>query len=460
MVVIHTTSKLYNTLHDVMENIKPVMQKQLVSITTKVDNANSFAFYQAGTTNQGTRFYWASADRTLTLVGIGETVAFESDDNGFDAVHHSFGQLLENAAIYNDYEASGTGPIAFGGFAFDPLKEGSVTWGDFPNSSMVIPTYLLTIVHQESYLTINALVEPGESLEPYIAQSVQFMESTFQREQMPYLIQQEEVAPEEWKQIVKDATEDIKRGVIDKVVLAREMIATFSENIPISSLLNVLSEQQHQSYIFAFERGMSCFVGSTPERLVKVEQRSLLSTCLAGTISRGQTQEEDEQLGSYLLHDEKNLQEHDFVVQMIKQAVELCCDDVVVPDGPILYPLRNLQHLYTPVKGKLQQGYTILDVVQRLHPTPALGGYPVEASIEFIRDKEPFHRGWYAAPIGWFDPKDNGEFAVAIRSALLYQNQATLFAGCGVVEDSQPEVEYEETAIKFSPMLQALGGLQ
>ncbi|UOQ94207.1 chorismate-binding protein [Halobacillus shinanisalinarum] len=139
----------------------------------------------------------------------------------------------------------------------------------------------------------------------------------------------------------------------------------------------------------------------------------------SGTVPRGKDEKEDYLLGQHLLNDPKNRQEHDFVVQMIREAVEACCYNIDIPSAPVVYPLKNLQHLYTPVTATLESGYTLLDVVERLHPTPALGGMPQKQSVDYIRKNETLNRGWYAGPVGWFDGHNNGEFAVAIRSALL-----------------------------------------
>ena len=157
---------------------------------------------------------------------------------------------------------------------------------------------------------------------------------------------------------------------------------------------------------------------------------------------------------------EKNLMEHQYVVDMIKEAMEETCSEVIIPEQPRLLKLKNIQHLYTPVKGKANQDTSLLSLVERLHPTPALGGLPKNAAIEKIREVEDLDRGLYGGPIGWFDYQGNGEFAVAIRSGLIQGDEASIFAGCGVVEDSIAEMEYEETNIKFTPMLSALGGLK
>jgi menaquinone-specific isochorismate synthase len=119
--------------------------------------------------------------------------------------------------------------------------------------------------------------------------------------------------------------------------------------------------------------------------------------------------------------------------------------------------MRDIQHLYTPVIGESRHAVSLFSLVERLHPTPALGGTPRDKALEMIREIEPLDRGWYAAPIGWIDALENGEFAVAIRSGLLQGREASIFAGCGVVGDSEPLSEYEETKVKLKPMLSALG---
>src|SRR5690625_2189317 len=304
------------------------------------------------------------------------------------------------------------------------------------------------------------------------------------------------------------------------------MRISLEDEIIVGDVLEKLIETQPNSYIFAIEKGSDCFVGATPERLVKVTGNELLSTCLAGTAPRGETKEADEKIGSDLLNDAKNCEEHEYVVQMIKESIDPACENIYIPDKPVIYPLANLQylytpvtadfkegntiidlvkkinsdllndaknreeheyvvqmnkesidsaceninipdkpviyplanlqHLYTPVTADLKEGNTINDLVKKLHPTPALGGLPSEAALQFIRDHERLDRGWYGAPVGWLDDRFNGEFAVAIRSGLIQADEASIFAGCGVMKDSVPEHEYEETNVKFLPMLNVL----
>src|SRR5699024_8505537 len=171
-----------------------------------------------------------------------------------------------------------------------------------------------------------------------------------------------------------------------------------------------------------------------------LEGNRLLSTCLAGTAPRGETKEEDESIQHALFNDDKNREEHAYVVQMIKESMEPYCTDIHIPEEPVLYPLKNLQHLYTPVSATLNSTNSVFDIIQSLHPTPALGGVPKKESLAFIRKHEQLDRGWYGAPIGWLDSNQNSEFVVAIRSGLIKGKDISLFAGCGVMRDSDPQM--------------------
>ncbi|KGX89516.1 isochorismate synthase [Pontibacillus halophilus JSM 076056 = DSM 19796] len=463
--MIKVKSKYFlNKLYEALNTIQSERTPQLISVSAPIEHLNVFGFYQAGAHYAGSRSFWMNADRSLTLVGVGSAYTIEAKSDRFKAIETEWSKILEDADIHNQSDVPGTGPVLLGGFSFDPNRTGSEKWSNFPDSKFSVPMFLLTEYQEQSYLTVNVLVQKEDHLEQLYAHLTQEMnhllEHDLYKEVKPTVTGTQEINPSQWKETVHKATMQIREGFMDKVVLARELKAQFSHPCSVATLLESVTEQQPQSFVFAIESGGDCFFGATPERLVKVNQGEVLSTCLAGTAPRGETLAEDEQLGQDLLHDQKNLQEHEFVVQMIRKAIESCSTDVEIPAGPVLYPLRNVQHLYTPVKGNLKQGSSLLSVVERLHPTPALGGFPRAEAMSFIRAEEDMDRGWYAAPVGWLDGKSNGEFGVAIRSALLSENEAYLYAGCGIVADSDPEAEYEETAIKFSPMLHVLGGSQ
>src|SRR5690625_5144560 len=191
---------------------------------------------------------------------------------------------------------------------------------------------------------------------------------------------------------------------------------TLNEDANIGTLLKKLMDTQTNSYIFAIEHDGDCFIGATPERLVKVNNKELLSTCLAGTAPRGKTKQEDKKIGQALMDDQKNREEHAYVVHMIKNSITPYCESIDIPEQPILYPLKNLQHLYTPVTATLKESFTVFDIIEKLHPTPSLVVFPRNESLSFIREHELLDRGWYGSPIGWLDSNGNSEFVVAIRS--------------------------------------------
>lgn len=179
---------------------------------------------------------------------------------------------------------------------------------------------------------------------------------------------------------------------------------------------------------------------------------------LAGSTSRGRSAIEDELLANDLLMSSKDREEHQFVVKAIQENLEPLSEKIDHPTNPQIKKLKNVQHLFTPISASIKKGVQIHDLIRELHPTPAVGGFPREDAVSHIHEIEQLDRGWYAAPIGWFNLNGCGEFAVAIRSALLHENRATLYAGCGIVSDSDPEKEWKETLLKFKPMMDSLTG--
>ena len=263
-----------------------------------------------------------------------------------------------------------------------------------------------------------------------------------------------------WKMRVAEAVSLLKEKVAEKVVLAREIQLDFKNKIHPVAVLQRLSEQQKGSYLFSLKFDEDCFIGATPERLVRKEGMELFSAGVAGSSPRGKTAIEDEQIKQALLRDRKNLDEHQFVVDMILDAFSQVTEFIDKAESPTILTIKDIHHLYTPIKGIIQEDVSIFDVVKLLHPTPALGGTPKDTALQLIPELELFDRGLYAAPIGWVDYQMDGEFVVGIRSALLKEKQALLFAGCGIVRESDPEEEFLETCVKLRPMLRALGGTE
>jgi isochorismate synthase len=264
-----------------------------------------------------------------------------------------------------------------------------------------------------------------------------------------------------WQEIVARAVSTIKHNAFTKIVLARNVqVDSATGAFDVLATLERLRTNYPGTYVFAIQRGERYFVGATPEQLVYGQDGQIRTIALAGSIARGATEEEDQQLGTELLHSQKNNWEHQIVVAHIREALAALCSQVWVANTPRLLRLRNIQHLETPIVGDLLPGRCVLEALDGLHPTPAVGGFPRQPALAYMRQHECLDRGWYAGPVGWIDPAGNGEFAVALRSGLIDANRATLFSGCGIVADSQPESEYAESCLKLQVMLRGLAGNQ
>lgn len=438
----------------------------LISEVHRMDTINPLSFFHRGREQYlGERFYWKDPAEEIVLIGLGISKQIQSDQatDRFFHVKEEWEKFLKDSMVMNPYQENGIGPVIFGGFSFDPLKEKSVLWSKYADSLFHIPKYMLSIIEGKTFLTTNIVCTQNDDIalfDKVITERTELIQSLGHSYEVNgvNLLETKEIAPVKWKQTVENVVEDLKAGPLKKVVLARELRLYFDKSVKVDVILENLYNQQRESFIFAFESNGDCFIGATPERLVKKQGKNVFSTCLAGSIQRGKTEKEDHLLGQTLLNDQKNLIEHQFVVEMIKEALEESCEEVILPEKPQLMKIRDIQHLYTPVIGKCKKDASLLVLIERLHPTPALGGLPKQEAVEKIRQVEELDRGFYAAPLGWMDYRDNGEFAVSIRSGLIQGREASLFAGCGVVADSNPESEYLETSLKFRPMLRALGG--
>ncbi|RST57154.1 isochorismate synthase [Siminovitchia terrae] len=452
-------TKYINTLkHKAQSN------KVLASYTKKVDKIDPFTFYQISKpANDGKRFFWKSPDDDTTIVGVGLLRSFSNSgaEDRFRRIETEWKEILSSAVIDNPFHLPGTGPLLFGGFSFDPYSLKEEKWQPFGDALFYLPEYMLTVIGEEYYLTVNLfeseeLVNQSNKVKNFdlIIKNAGLSEAS-----ASYLISKEELFVPQWLDSVAEVVNILKSSdLVNKVVLSRQMQLNFSEPVLSEYVLKQLHTQQKDSFIFLLETPEGSFAGASPERLVKKIDDQVLSTSLAGSIGRSENAVEDRELGNILLNDEKNLYEHSLVVDMIKKALKPHCNELQVPDQPILLRTPYIQHLYTPVSGVAKPETSIFNLVGELHPTPALGGVPTGQAMKIIRDEEKMDRGFYASPIGWTDFDGNGEFIVAIRSGLLKGKQAFLYAGCGLVADSDPKEELKETGIKFQPMLQAIGG--
>ena len=462
-------SQLDDYFKQAVEKARQIDQSVLFSYVQKIDKIDPIYIYeQTAHSFRGERFFWKNRNQTTEMVGAGSAFMIRSDEktSRFKSVEKTWNRMINDAFVMGIEKTPGTGPLLFGGFSFDPSQETDQEWLNFTHATFQVPSYLFTQNDEGTFATMNILCTPTTTMDHLRKMNEDMSKWLFSSKnqinkvtEKAKLLRTEDIDVEGWKRSLESAIKILNTPQLDKVVLARKLLAEFDRPLYSENVIRSLQEQQKESYIFSLEILDHCFIGATPERLILKEGDHILSTCLAGSTARDGDAEKDNQLGQELLNDPKNLHEHQLVVDMIASSLNKHAIDLKVPKKPELMKMKDIQHLYTPVTGIANPGSSILDFVELLHPTPALGGVPRDKAMEHIRTLEHMDRGFYAGPIGWFDYNGNGEFAVAIRSGLLFQNQALLYAGCGVVKDSNVESEYEETKIKFRPMLRAIGGL-
>ncbi|PJF28380.1 MAG: isochorismate synthase [Phototrophicales bacterium] len=412
------------------------------------------------------RIFWQHADQPVAFAGWGiaaEIVAYGRER--FKSIQQQVDALFENA-IFSDVPRDAQ-PRLIGGFAFrDDFSAASGVWSAFPSAYFVLPRVQVTQANGETWLTVSAYLD--QAVDPDSAWERLYLDIDTLESQLhssipwsipePRAIQLEDSLPYPvWREQVLEATRRIRAGELEKVVLSRFKDVLFDAPIDPARALEQLTQSYPQAYRFLIEVFPGhAFFGATPELLVSKDGTQICTAALAGSRPRGGTAAEDKALAADMFASHKERAEHQVVVEAIEALLSPFVERIYRADQPDVMRLRNIQHLYTPMTGTLLPNVSLLEVTGAFHPTPALGGYPRNVAVETIRRIETDDRGWYAAPIGWIDANGDGIFAVAIRSAVSVEDHARLYAGAGIVADSDPDKEWDETALKFKPLMSAL----
>lgn len=364
------------------------------------------------------------------FVGWGEAAGVEVGTGAgrFDRAAGALQALLARAEVRNEVGGWGTGPLAFGSFTFDP---------DSPGSALTIPETLIGFVGGRAWITRCSGAAPG---------TVPAGRGAGTR---PGLDNQA------FTRAVTEAREAIRAGGLDKVVLSLQAEVTSPRPLSLPTVVRRLAEAYPDCYAFA----NGSFVGASPELLVQREGRSVRSAPLAGTTRRGATPEEDDQLGKALLASSKDRWEHDLAVVTVVESLRPLCSRLRIDPEPWLLKLANVQHLATQVTGELAgeaAARSSLEIAGAVHPSAAVCGSPTRKALAVIRQLEGAHRGRYAGPVGWVGGDGDGEWAIALRCGELDGVHARLYAGAGIVAESEPAAELEEALLKLRPVLSAL----
>lgn len=422
------------------------------------------------------RFYWHDGRAGVTFVGMGIAADLMAwGETRIQGIERQARELFAHAITLQTDEPLAA-PRLFGGFAFREDFVPDYAWYGFNPAHFILPHYQLVQHGHETWLTINALISPDENLDdnaPQLLAALQkcvialtgFAKAEPNDEHradtnkvkkkytvtypMPY---------QTWCQMIKQAQAQFHTNLLQKVVLASVCEVQLHQLVDIDGALSYLQQHYAECYCFLFEpQPHHAFFGATPELLIASQGQQFATVGLAGSIRRGAMPAEDKLLANELLNSPKDRYEHDLVVAEVRRRMEPLAEELDIPDAPIVYQLSNIQHLYTPICGRLRQAAGVLPLVETLHPTPALGGAPRDQALAFISATEPVPRGWYAGPVGWIDHNLDGVFGVAIRSAVAQYQRAWLYGGAGIVAASEPQKEWEEIAWKFRPIQEALG---
>lgn len=462
---------LAERLHDLLEGAGAATGT-LVAATIEVPAADPVAVFAAAVEADLEAALWLRPSDGAAYVGIGRAWALEPDGPGrFRAAEDAWRALVAGARIDGPPARHGGGPVVMGGLGFTGRRpDPADPWGPFGAASLVLPDLLLAVTPDGSRLTGSLLAGDGgpsaarglERRWDRIAERARSITPNpagmVARPVVAALsVVAEQPSRETWGRLVGMFAGAVGRGRLDKVVLARRVDFRAPVELDVPNALRRLAMSAPESTTFAFRRGRRTFLGATPERLVRTEGHAFRTAAVAGSIRRGADPAEDAALGEALLASEKNREEHAIVVDALRRLLAPVADRLEIAPRPAVMTLRHVQHLVTEVEGTLHEAHGLLALAERLHPTPAVGGEPRALALSLIDEHEGFDRGWYAGPVGWLGADGDGELCVALRCGLVDGARATLFAGCGIVADSDPDQEWDESRIKLRAVAAALG---
>ncbi|MDM8085526.1 isochorismate synthase [Cellulomonas cellasea] len=380
------------------------------------------------------------------IVGWGEALRVDvAGRDRFADAERAWSELLAHAIVRDEVGLPGTGPVAFASFAFD---EGSAAGG-----VLVVPRVVVGRRGARSWLTT---IDTGATLRatPTLAELATPQPEPVSPGSVTYT--DGAVRSEDWLSVVERGVEAIRAGEVDKVVLARDVYATTSEPLDVRWPLRRLAARYPSCWTFSVDG----LIGATPELLVRSEKGLVTSRVLAGTIRRTGDDDADLARAATLAHSSKDLEEHEYAVSSVAEALAPFCTSTNVPDVPFVLHLPNVLHLASDVTGVLAANPSSLALAAALHPTAAVCGTPTTAAAQLINRIEGMERDRYAGPVGWLGADGDGEWGIALRSAHVDQQdprRVRLFAGCGIVAASEPAAELAESEAKLVPMRDALG---
>ena len=382
---------------------------------------------------KGENFSWVRGGDGVVGWGVYASTTVKGP-NRFNDARTWWHSQLEKFAITNNVQGSATGPILFTSFSFSPDEE----------SVLVIPQVIVGMTSGNSWITWV-----GSDSQPQLIDAPENVTNS------TLTWSEDELASEHWITRVAQAVAKIHSGEIEKVVLARDLSATAAQSIDERPALRKLSSTYPSTWVFS----VAGLIGATPELLLRLKRGMVTSRVLAGTISKSGDDARDLALAGSLARSSKDLEEHEYAVRSVADALEPFCSSTNIPETPFVLHLANVMHLATDVTGALIESKSNVDVftlLNQLHPSAAVCGTPTDKAAKVISEIESMSRGRYAGPVGWIDARGDGELGIALRCGQITENAIRIYAGCGIVSGSDPEKELAESEAKFSAMKSAL----
>lgn len=440
---------------------------RLATVTIPAPDLRPEAFLASAPESR--RGFWAREDRWVAHRGVAAEVRVDRSTEGVDRFAKVAREARRLAAdpLLPPGSTRAARLTLYGGFSFRDVPRATGVWAAFPQARFVVPELELEGDGSgDAWLRARARVEPGRETDAlarlrHLAETTR-AELAAHGELPPRptsVVTAETIsgARSEWEGAVRTCLDAIREGRISKAVLARTLDVTLQRRLDPVDIVMHLWHANRGSHVFLFEpEPGTALVGAAPETVATLRDGVFHATAVAGSIRRGTGPREQAELAAKLLASDKDRAEQrialdDMVARLSTVAHQIRCDP-----QPHVLTLARIQHLETEIRASVPADVGVLDLLRILHPTPAVCGLPRDAALGVLAAGEPFERGWYSGPVGWFDPDGNGVFAPALRTGVANGATWRLFAGAGIVDGSVPASEWEETAIKFEPMLEAL----
>ena len=463
------TATVVGALEELVARAAGQRQRRLVSVTVEAEIDDPSATVFASRLASDRWFCWEEPERdgfALAALGSAYNAVARGRDRFADIATACAAITRGRLAAEPSDLPAGAGPLWVGGMAFAPDGGASPEWASLPPALFTLPELALVRHRGRAWLTASALVDPGTDAKVPVERVVRRLGS-LRSDSLPLVDPSPAaglaeiasvVPPERHERAVAAAVERIRSGALEKVVLAREVRVDAPSAHDPAALFGALRELFASCFCFCCGSPEAAFLGASPELLVRRSGAGVASVALAGSTRRSADPAVDAHLGEQLARSAKEREEHAIVARRIARALVPLSVWVEAAPEPELIKVANIQHLATAIRAQLADPLSAVELAGILHPTPAGGGEPREEALATIRELEGLDRGWYAGPVGWMDATEDGELCVALRSALLRDRTAHLYAGGGIVADSDPAAELAETETKLGALLPLLAG--